>query len=156
MIKKMLSGVMLGTMGTMGTDIDIDIDIIDTDIDIIMSSIVPNLYPIVPKLGPDSGVVGTENSGVRQHSDYGRQHSDYGRKREIGDKINMEKDNSGNAQYPRSKDSELQEAHNHLEYFKRHGKALDGAIGMMLVDVAICRKEVKTWEGRIEKLEGKA
>jgi hypothetical protein len=50
MIKKMLSDVMLGTMGTMGTDIDIDIDIIDTDIDIIMSGIVPNLYPIVPKV----------------------------------------------------------------------------------------------------------
>jgi hypothetical protein len=56
--------------------------------------------------------------------------------------------------FPRSKADELQEARNHLEYFKRQGKALEGAIKQMTVDVAICTKEVMTWEGRIEKLEG--
>jgi len=50
MIEKMISDFMPSTMGTIGTDIDIDIDIIDTDIDIIMSGIVPDLYPIVPKV----------------------------------------------------------------------------------------------------------
>lgn len=60
------------------------------------------------------------------------------------------------ASFPRSKANELQEARTHLEYFKAKGAALEKAVGQMKDDLRICQKEAKTWEGRIEKLEGKA
>jgi hypothetical protein len=58
--------------------------------------------------------------------------------------------------FPRKKEDELREAYGHLEYFKAKGEALEKAVGQMKEDLRICQKEAKTWEGRIETLEGKA
>ena len=59
------------------------------------------------------------------------------------------------AVFPRSKASELQEAYNHREYFTRQGEALASVQERIKADLALCMKNMRTWEGRIEKLEEK-
>ena len=58
--------------------------------------------------------------------------------------------------FPRSSASELQEAYKHLEYFKRLSEALKGAQERIHGDLITAHNEAVKWEGRIEKLEGKA
>lgn len=51
--------------------------------------------------------------------------------------------------------SELEEALGHLNYFRYQKIALEAAMRRIAEDLRICAKEIKRWEGRIEKLEGK-
>jgi len=57
--------------------------------------------------------------------------------------------------FPRQKSDELQEALNHLTYFKELLTAQEQAIKRMDTDRMICAKNVKTWTARIEKLQEK-
>jgi hypothetical protein len=49
--------------------------------------------------------------------------------------------------------TELQEALGHLEYFKRTALALDQALKTMEKDLQVCRKNEQIWEKRIEKMQ---
>jgi hypothetical protein len=49
--------------------------------------------------------------------------------------------------------AELQEALGHLEYFKEMLSAYQQAMKRMQVNLRICDKNVKLWEGRIEKMK---
>jgi hypothetical protein len=57
--------------------------------------------------------------------------------------------------FPRSKADELQEARNHLEYYRWKGNALVSAQARIHGDLALCAKEGVKWAKQVEKLEGK-
>ena len=59
----------------------------------------------------------------------------------------------GKTVFPRSKTSELQEALNHLTYFKEMLAAQEFALKRLDVNRQICAKNVKLWTTRIEKLQ---
>jgi len=53
------------------------------------------------------------------------------------------------------KADELTEALGHLSYFRNQRLGLEYAILKMKEDLRLCEKNVKIWEGRIEKMGGK-
>lgn len=57
--------------------------------------------------------------------------------------------------FPRSKASELQEARNHLEYWRWKSEALASAGARIEADLKLCQKEEKAYTAKVEKLEGK-
>jgi len=59
----------------------------------------------------------------------------------------------GKVAFPRSKASELQEALNHLTYFKEMLTAQEAALRRLDVNRHICAKNLKVWTARIEKLQ---
>jgi hypothetical protein len=58
------------------------------------------------------------------------------------------------ADFPRKKEAELAEARGHLIYFQQQLRAYAFAMDRMSADFKICEKEIKTWNARIEKMEG--
>ena len=59
----------------------------------------------------------------------------------------------GKVTFPRAKASELQEARNHLIYFKELQTAQEAALRRLDINRQICAKNVKLWTTRIEKLQ---
>jgi hypothetical protein len=54
------------------------------------------------------------------------------------------------------RETEREEALGHLAYFKEMGTAYEQAIKRMQENHRLCQKNIKLWEGRIERMEAKA
>lgn len=62
---------------------------------------------------------------------------------------------NGKQEFPRTKASELQEARNHLTYWKWLGEALASAQARIKADILLAAKEEIKHAKQVEKLEAK-